>query len=56
MTYPALILIPIVGKIRAFHLFCNLVLGNPFFQQVFSFDNDYLATACRAFESLLEEQ
>jgi hypothetical protein len=36
MTYPAMILIPILGKIKAFNLFCNLILGNPFFRKLFS--------------------
>ena len=34
MTYPAMILIPVVGKVTAFTLFSNLVLGNPFFRQL----------------------
>lgn len=36
MTYPAIILIPILGKVRAFNLFCNLILGNSFFRKTFS--------------------
>jgi hypothetical protein len=36
MTYPAIILIPILGKARAFNLFCNLILGNSFFRKTFS--------------------
>ena len=55
MTYPAMILIPILGKIRAFNLFCNLVLGNPFFRRLFSMEGNFVSTLCRGFELLLAE-
>lgn len=55
MTYPAIILIPILGKIKAFNVFCNIVLGNSFFRKIFSLEDNYVSTTCRAFEMLLAE-
>jgi hypothetical protein len=55
MTYPAMILIPILGKIKAFNLFCNLVLGSSFFRKLFSMEGNFISTLCRGFELLLEE-
>lgn len=55
MTYPAMILIPILGKIKAFNLFCNLILGNAFFRKLFSMEGNFISTLCRAFELLLAE-
>jgi hypothetical protein len=49
MTYPAIILIPILGKVRAFNLFCNLVLGNSFLRKTFSLEENFVETVCRAF-------
>jgi hypothetical protein len=55
MTYPAIILIPVVGKIKAFNIFCNLILGNSFFRKVFSIEEGSVETVCRAFELLLAD-
>lgn len=55
MTYPAIILIPIVGKIKAFSIFCNLILGNNFFRKVFSIEEGFVEAICRAFELLLTD-
>ena len=53
MTYPAIILIPILGKIKAFTVFCNLLLGNSFFRRVFSLEEGFVESVCRAFDILL---
>ena len=42
MTYPAIILIPVVGKIKAFNVFCNLILGNTFFRKLFSIEEGFV--------------
>ena len=55
MTYPAIILIPILGKIRAFNLFCNLLLGNTFFRKIFSLEEGFVESICRTFELILGE-
>ena len=55
MTYPALVLIPVLGKIRAFTLFCNLVLGNSFLRRLFSMEGTFVASICRGFEAMLED-
>lgn len=55
MTYPAMILIPMLGKIRAFTLFCNLILGNSFFRKLFSMEGSFVSMVCRGFEILLED-
>ena len=49
MTYPAMILIPVLGKIKAFNLFANLILGNSFFRKLFSMEGNFINTICRAF-------
>jgi hypothetical protein len=55
MTYPAMVLIPVLGKIRAFALFSNLVLGNAFLRRLFAMDGSFVGGVCRTFESLLED-
>jgi hypothetical protein len=54
MTYPAMILIPVLGKIKAFNLFANLILGNSFFRKLFSMEGNFINVICRGFEALLE--
>lgn len=48
MTYPAIILIPVMGKIRAFTLFANM-LANPFFRRLFSLEAAFIDALCRGF-------
>lgn len=37
MTYPVIVLTIIVGKVKAFNIFSNMVLANPFFKRLFTF-------------------
>ena len=53
MTYPAIILIPVVGKLSAFTIFSNLVLGNSFFRRLFTLESSVVSEVTRAFEELL---
>jgi len=55
MTYPAIILIPVVGKIKAFNIFCNLILGNSFFRKVYSMEEGFVEIVCRSLELLLAD-
>jgi hypothetical protein len=55
MTYPTMVLIPVLGKIRAFTLFCNLVLGNSFLRRLFAMEGNFVSSLCRGFEALLED-
>jgi len=55
MTYPAIILIPVVGKIKAFNIFCNLILGNNFFRKVYSMEEGFVEIVCRSLELLLAD-
>lgn len=56
MTYPAIVLNLIVGKYKAFSIFCNLILGNDFFRRLYTFEESYLTCYCRTFDLLLEEK
>lgn len=37
MTYPVIVLTLVVGKVKAFCLFSNLILSNRFFKRLFTF-------------------
>ena len=56
MTYPVILLVLVVGKIKAFRIFSNLVLGKDFYRRLFTFESDYITYYCRAFDQLLKEE
>jgi hypothetical protein len=55
MTYPVIVLDLITGKIKGFIVFCNIILANPFFRRLFTFEGNYVNIYCRAFDYMLEE-
>jgi len=55
MTYPVIVLTLVVGKVKAFSLFCNLLLSNPFFKRLFTFEPQFVITIARTFDILLLE-
>ena len=55
MTYPIIVLTLIVGKIKAFQIFSNLILGNPFFRKMYLFEANFIQAITKAFHLLLFE-
>ena len=55
MTYPVIILTLTVGKIKAFTIFSNLILANPFFRRLFTFEKYFPQCVGKTFEILLTE-
>ena len=55
MTYPVIVLDLVVGKIKAFTIFSNLVLSNKFFRRLFMFEGNFVSIYCRTFDFLLAE-
>ena len=55
MTYPIIILNLVVGKINAFNIFSNLVIGNTFFKKLFMFEENFVKIITRTFDALLLE-
>lgn len=53
MTYPIIVLTIIVGKVKAFRIFANLVLTNPFFRQLYMFEPFFVQAISRTFQLLL---
>lgn len=53
MTYPIIVLTIIVGKVKAFRIFANLVLTNPFFRQLYMFEPDFVQAISRTFQMLI---
>jgi hypothetical protein len=55
MTYPVIILTLTVGKVKAFSIFSNLILANPFFRRLFTFEQYFPQCIAKTFEILLAE-
>jgi hypothetical protein len=55
MTYPAIILTTVVGKMRAFCILVNQIIGTPFFKRLYTFDGQYPLIYCRTFDLLLKD-
>lgn len=55
MTYPAIILTTVVGKMRAFCIFANQIIGIPFFKRLYTFENHYPKIYCKTFDYLLKD-
>jgi hypothetical protein len=55
MTYPVIVLTLVAGKAKAFRIFSNLVLANPFFRRLFTFEPNFVAAMARCFDLLLLE-
>ena len=53
MTYPIIVLTLVVGKVKAFQIFSNLVLGNPFFRKMYLFEENFIQSISKAFHYLL---
>ncbi len=55
MTYPVIVLTITVGKVKAFTIFSNMVLVNPFFKRLFTFEPNFILILARTFDHLLLE-
>lgn len=55
MTYPVIVLTIIVGKVKAFNIFSNMVLANPFFKRLFTFEANFIQVLAKSFDYLLFE-
>lgn len=55
MTYPVIVLTLVAGKAKAFRIFSNLVLANPFFRRLFTFEPNFVPAVARCFDLLLLE-
>jgi hypothetical protein len=55
MTYPVIVLTITVGKVKAFNIFSNMVLANPFFKRLFTFEPDFILILTKTFDHLLLE-
>ena len=55
MTYPVIVLTLVSGKVKAFNIFANLVLTNPFFKKLFTFESNFILIVARTFDHLLLE-
>lgn len=55
MTYPVIVLTLVSGKVKAFNIFSSLVLTNPFFKKLFTFESNFVLMVARTFDHLLLE-
>lgn len=55
MTYPVIVLTITVGKVKAFNIFSNMVLSNPFFKRLFTFEPNFILILAKTFDHLLFE-
>lgn len=55
MTYPAIVLITVVGKMKAFCILANQIIGIPFFKRLYTFEGKYPSIYCRTFDYLLKD-
>ena len=55
MTYPIIVLTLVVGKVKAFQLFSNLVLGNKFFKKMYLFEKNFIQGIAKTFHVLLSD-
>jgi hypothetical protein len=53
MTYPIIVLTLVVGKVKAFQMFANLILGNSFFRKMYLFEPHFIQAVAKAFQLLL---
>lgn len=53
MTYPIIVLTLVVGKVKALRMFSNLVIANPFFRKLYTFEPHFVQTLARSFQMLL---
>ena len=53
MTYPIIVLTLVVGKVKAFQIFTNLVLGNNFFRKLYLFEPNFLQAIAKSFQVML---
>lgn len=55
MTYPIIVLTLVVGKVKAFQMFTNLVLVNSFFRKMYIFEPHFVQAIVKSFHLLLFE-
>lgn len=55
MTYPAIVLTTVVGKMRAFCILANQIIGIPFIKRLYTFEDQYPSIYCRTFDFLLKD-
>ena len=55
MTYPAIILTTVVGKMRALCILANQIIGIPFYKRLYTFEGKYPSIYCKTFDYLLKD-
>ena len=55
MTYPAIVLTTVVGKMRAFCILANQIIGIPFFKRLYTFEGKFPTIYCKTFDFLLKD-
>lgn len=53
MTYPIIVLTIVVGKVKAFQMFSNLVLTNSFFRKLYMFEPKFIQAVSKTFQMIL---